>query len=199
MEKSLTKIVCRREEKKLGMIKFRKIFGLILYKTIGRILPEAHCRIQILGRISKRFRGFCGKLILDKCGQDVNIYRRATFSTRIEIGDHSDIGSLSKINGKCFIGKCVIMGPECTVYTRNHRFERLDIPIKYQGNSEEMPVVIGDDVWIGYRVTILPGVHIGNGSVIGAGAVVAKDIPPYSIAVGNPIRIVKTRRIEGDD
>ena len=55
------------------------------------------------------------------------------------------------------------------------------------------PIVIEDDVWIGRRVIILPGVTIGRGSVIGAGAVVAKDIPPYSVAVGNPCKVVRNR------
>ena len=53
--------------------------------------------------------------------------------------------------------------------------------------------VIGNDVWIGQNVTIMPGVNVGDGCIIGANAVVAKDIPPYSIAVGNPARVVKRR------
>ena len=56
------------------------------------------------------------------------------------------------------------------------------------------PVVIGDDVWIGARVCILPGVTIGQGAVIGACAVVSKDVPAYSVAVGNPARVVKKRK-----
>ena len=59
--------------------------------------------------------------------------------------------------------------------------------------AEIRPVIIEDDVWIGARVIILPGVTIGTGSVIGAGAVISKSIPPYSVAVGNPARIVKNR------
>ena len=65
----------------------------------------------------------------------------------------------------------------------------------HQGWSVEKPVIIEDDVWIGSRVTILPGVTIGEGSVIGASAVVAKSVPPYSVVVGNPAKIVKTRKI----
>lgn len=54
-------------------------------------------------------------------------------------------------------------------------------------------VSIEDDVWLGYNVTVLPGVTIGKGSVIGAGSVVCSDIPPYSIAVGNPAKVIKRR------
>ena len=64
--------------------------------------------------------------------------------------------------------------------------QKKDMPLK--GDT-----VIGNDVWIGQNVTIMPGVHIGDGAIIGANSVVAKDIPPYSIAVGNPCRVVKKR------
>ncbi|UUM13458.1 acyltransferase [Clostridiaceae bacterium HFYG-1003] len=85
------------------------------------------------------------------------------------------------------------MGPECQIWTVNHKTDRVDIPIKYQGNSKEQPVIIEDGVWIGSRVTILPGVRVGKHSVVGAGAVVTKDISPYSVAVGNPAKVVKNR------
>jgi len=86
-----------------------------------------------------------------------------------------------------------MMGPDVMILSRNHNYDKVDIPIKLQGNAEEQPVIIENDVWIGARVIILPGVHIGKGVVIGAGAVVAKDIPNYSITVGNPARVVRMR------
>ena len=77
-----------------------------------------------------------------------------------------------------------MMGPEVYIYTQNHDFKRTDITMDKQGWSAEKPVVIEDDVWIGSRVTILPGVTIGEGSIIGASSVVTKSCPPYSIVVG---------------
>ena len=65
--------------------------------------------------------------------------------------------------------------------------------MRYQGGKEVAPVVIGDDVWIGSRVIILPGVKIGNGSVIGAGAVVTKDVEPYSVVGGVPAKLIRRR------
>ena len=85
------------------------------------------------------------------------------------------------------------MGTDVTIITRNHRFDRTDIPMMEQGFEEERPVYIGNDVWIGDRALILPGVHIGDGSIIAAGAVVTKDVPPYSIAAGVPARKIRDR------
>ena len=91
------------------------------------------------------------------------------------------------------MGKNVMMGPDCIIYTQNHRFDDLEKPMIEQGFQKEKPVVIGDDVWIGVRVTILPGVRIGSHTVIAAGAVVTKDIPDYAIAGGVPAKVLKYR------
>lgn len=87
-----------------------------------------------------------------------------------------------------------MMGPECYIYTRNHAFSRTDIPMREQGMQDFKPVTIGNDVWIGARVTILPGVKIGNGCIIGAGSVVTKDLPNFAIGGGNPARVLKYRK-----
>ena len=68
-----------------------------------------------------------------------------------------------------------------------------------QGFEEEKPVYIGNDVWIGDRVVILPGVHIGDGSVLAAGAVVSRDIPDYSIAAGVPAKVIRSRLQDSTD
>jgi len=133
-------------------------------------------------------------MMLPSVGKNVNIDRGAKFAMSTEIGDHSGIGIDSRLYGPVKIGENVMMGPECYIYTYNHRTERTDIPMNQQGYTEERPVIIGNDVWIGSRVTILPGVHIGNGVVIGAASVVTKDIPDYAIAAGNPAKIIKYRK-----
>ena len=156
-------------------------------------LPVAHCIIKPIGKFSKAFRALCGRMILTRCGHNVNIYPKAKFSSKVELGDNSDIGFEAKLNGKVIIGNNVIMGPEVHVYTTNHNTSRIDIPIKYQGNTEERPVFIGDDSWICERVIILPGVHIGKGCVVAAGAVVTKDVPDYAVVAGNSAKVVKLR------
>lgn len=108
------------------------------------------------------------------------------------------MGYACEINNGVRIGKNVMMGPYVLIYTQNHCTCNADIPMREQGMLNIQPVTIEDDVWIGGRVCILPGVTIGHGSVIGACAVVSKDVPPYSVVVGNPGRVVKSRKI-GDD
>lgn len=86
------------------------------------------------------------------------------------------------------------MGPEVLIYTQNHCYEDETKPIIQQGYTKTKPVVIGDDVWIGARAIILPGVNIGSHSVVGAGAVVTKDVPDYSVVGGVPAKVIKRRK-----
>jgi acetyltransferase-like isoleucine patch superfamily enzyme len=79
------------------------------------------------------------------------------------------------------------------VVPAGHNFERVDIPIRKQGSLMK-GIVIEDDVWIGCGCRILDGVRIGRGSVIGAGSVVNKNVPEYSVVVGVPGRVIKNRK-----
>ena len=176
-------------------MKFEKVIGFCGLK-ICNFLPANGAIINI-GQ--QKIRGFFARIFLDKCGKNVNIQQFTCFSNRCEIGDNSGIGRGSKLYGKVVIGNDVMMGPECWIYTQNHAFDRLDIPMKDQGPQCEKQVVIGNDVWIGGRVTILPGVHIGNGCIIGAGAVVTKDVPDYAIVGGNPAKVIRFRREDCDE
>ncbi|MBS3941804.1 MAG: acyltransferase, partial [Actinobacteria bacterium] len=90
------------------------------------------------------------------------------------------------------IGDASILADWIYVCDFDHRFDRLDVPIKDQGIVKS-PVRIGGDVWVGEKASILRGVDIGHGSVIASHALVKSDIPPFSIAVGIPARVVKSR------
>lgn len=172
------------------MKKAKKIFGLFLYNVFAKHLPVSYSPIKI-GQ--KSIRAFCGKLIIAKCGENVNIEKGAVFSSKVEMGNNSGIGINASIGGTVIIGNDVMMGPECTIYTRNHKFDDVTTTMREQGFQEEKPVYIGDDVWIGGRVIILPGVNIGSHSIIGAGSVVTKDVPEWSVACGNPAVVKKYR------
>jgi maltose O-acetyltransferase len=130
-----------------------------------------------------------------KCGKNVNIEHGADIGTGqyIEIGDNAGIG-VNCIIRRAIIGRNVMMGPDVVFVNQNHNFSDPDKPLQEQGYAESEPVVIGDNTWIGTRVIILPGCRIGKNAIIGAGAVVTKDIPDYAIMAGNPARIIKFRK-----
>jgi len=87
-------------------------------------------------------------------------------------------------------GECVLIGPNCSFYTAEHP---LDPALRKEGWESGRPIKVGDNVWFGGNVTVLPGVTIGDNAVIGAGSVVTKDIPADCIAVGNPCRVMRKR------
>lgn len=87
------------------------------------------------------------------------------------------------------IGDNVFIGPNCGLYTANHP---LEIAARNSGIEQALPIEIGDNVWLGANVVVLPGVKIGSGTVISAGSVVTKDIPENVLAVGTPAKVIKT-------
>ncbi len=89
------------------------------------------------------------------------------------------------------IGDDVLIGSGVHLYSSNHRFDQRDTPIASQGYSPSEDLVIENDVWIGANAIILPGVRVGQHSVIGAGSVVSKSIEPYSVYAGVPARKIK--------
>ncbi|KAA3645082.1 MAG: acyltransferase [Chloroflexi bacterium] len=107
-------------------------------------------------------------------------------------GSGLNYGTWVNARGGVTIGDNVIIGPYCLIHSANHQMDNLKVPIQQQG-FEEKEVLIGNNVWLGARVTVLPGVTIGDNAVIGAGAVVTKDIPPDAIAVGNPANVQRLR------
>ncbi|WP_338110670.1 acyltransferase [Roseivirga pacifica] len=125
-----------------------------------------------------------------------NIYGGAV-GEGMSIGDNSNIGPYSYIgcSGKITIGNNVMMGPRVSMFAENHNYSDTSIPMKEQGVSLS-EIVVNNDCWIASNATILAGVTIGEGSIIAAGAVVTKDIPPYSIVAGNPAKVIKSRKVE---
>jgi acetyltransferase-like isoleucine patch superfamily enzyme len=101
------------------------------------------------------------------------------------------VGLHNTIIGPVKIGNHVNLAQGITVTALNHTFTNPEKRIDEQGVSTT-PVAIGDDIWIGANAVILPGVTIGEHSVVAAGAVVTKDVPPHSLVAGVPARIIKT-------
>lgn len=174
-----------------------KYFWIALYYLIARHLPASDMPYS-LG--SKRIRGFICKRIFKSCGSNVNVEHGVYFGSGldIEVGDNTGIGFNARIYGPLKIGNDVMMGPDVMIFTQNHENERTDIPMRLQ-TAPKKPVEVGDDVWIGARAIILPGITVGRGSIIGAGSVVTKNIPEYAVVGGNPARIIRMRLEEKTD
>lgn len=172
------------------MSRFSHFIGKLIYRSIAVKMPLSHAK-RSFG--AKKIRYWCAKRMIRYCGKNVNFEKGASFGPGLSVGDESGIGVNCELNGEIRIGKNVLMGPEVVMYTQNHEFQDSETLIMQQGYRTADPITIEDDVWIGRRVIILPGVNIGKGAVIGAGAVVAKDVPSYSIAVGNPVRVIGKR------
>ncbi len=108
----------------------------------------------------------------------------------VMIGDHTRIGLHNTIIGPVIIGSHVNLAQGITVTALNHNFENSKKRIDEQGVSTSA-VVIEDDIWIGANAVILPGVTIGHHSVVAAGAIVTKDVPPHSLVAGVPAKVIK--------
>lgn len=117
---------------------------------------------------------------------------------RIEIGDnclinHNNVFQAGKEVGKIKIGNYVHTGANVMIFAFNHSIDDTEVPSILQ-DYYDADVVIEDDVWIGAGTVVTAGVRIGKGSVIGSNSVVTHDIPPYSVAVGSPTKVVKNRK-----
>ena len=99
---------------------------------------------------------------------------------------HPGLQRAHRIGDDCLLAEMV------SIRDHDHNFARLDVPIRQQG-ATCAPVKIGRDVWLGAKVTVLKGVSIGDGAIIGANSVVTRDVPPRAIAVGSPARVIKMR------
>jgi acetyltransferase-like isoleucine patch superfamily enzyme len=161
--------------------------------TLGRnFVAEDDCEIQGLSRVGVKF------------GNNVTVgayamirpsgYYGREIGEGLEVGDGSNVGPYCYLgaSGGISIGKEVLMGPRVSLFAENHNFERTDISMRQQGVTRHR-IVIEDDCWLASGSIILAGVTIGRGSIIAAGAVVTKDVPPYSIVAGNPARVIRSR------
>lgn len=106
------------------------------------------------------------------------------------IGDRTKIGLSNTIIGPVTIGNDIRLAQNITLSGLNHNYEDVNLPIHVQGVSTS-PIILEDDSWIGANVVVVAGVTIGKHSIVAAGSIVTKNIPPYSVAVGNPARVLK--------
>ncbi len=112
------------------------------------------------------------------------------YGYNIEIGEnfYANVNCVILDGAKVTFGDNVFVAPNCGFYTAGHPF---DVDQRNRGLEYAYPITVGNNVWIGAQVCVLPGVTIGDNCVIGAGSVVTRDIPPHSLAVGNPCRVIR--------
>lgn len=173
----------------------------VIYYGVARYLPRSYLPG---GAAATALRVWCARMLCERVGEGSVIEPHVDFGSGrfLSLGDRSGIGPRSTV-GALSVGDDVMIGPELLAISQNHRFDDAESPIRLQGDDPVEPVVIGDGAWIGARVILLPGVRVGPGAVVGAGSVVTRDVPEYSVVAGNPARIIRERRCppcsSGDD
>lgn len=148
-------------------------------------------------RLLKKKRASFKKFKKFGINNDIHIDTTFYYHERIQIGSYIYIGPGAEINGlgEIDIKDGVIIGPNITIHSANHRFKDAKY-IPYDEEFDFRKVEIGENVWIGGNVILVPGTVIGEGCIIGAGTVVSGTIPPLSVVIGNPCKIIKKRNEE---
>jgi len=141
-----------------------------------------------------RRKGYC---FSKKCSLARNVY----FQGKVSIGEGTAISDNCNLNGYSagiYIGKKVMIAPNSVIVAFDHGFRDLQIPMIEQP-YEEAPIIIDDDVWISANCTITKGVRLGKGCIVGANAVVTKDVEPFAIVGGVPAKVIGTRKTKVKD
>lgn len=174
-------------------------YHLVRYLRYARLrLTKPHVITEgmvFLGKgVAAYSRPGYGRLVIGKFAHIGDHTALRAHEGTLRIGDKAVLGARVTVNSYLHveIGATSLIGDDAYICDFDHRYERLDRPIKDQGIVKE-PVRIGRDVWLGTKATVLRGVDIGDGCVVGAGSVVTRDLPPNSVAAGAPARVLKSR------
>jgi acetyltransferase-like isoleucine patch superfamily enzyme len=140
-----------------------------------------------------------------RIGKNTDIYvhpkSRDSKEFILKIGNNVHIGNYNIIGARnsVVLEENALLGPGVIIVDHSHQYENVEVPVKLQGVTEGGPVRIERDCWIGANVFVLPNVTIGRHAVVGANSVVNRDIPPFSVAVGAPVRVVKRYRFDAKE
>ncbi len=172
----------------------------ILYYGFARFLPKS--TTPIIGPVSLLIRRSICSCMFNKDSnhqcKNLNVEKRAYFGNgkRFTVGNEVGLGmNFKSLNRIVVIDDYLMMGEDVLFLGGNHHFGDTEIPMGLQGGPGPTPLYIAGDVWIGARAIILPGCkRIGHGAVIGAGAVVTKDVPDWAVVGGNPAKVIRFRK-----
>ncbi len=196
---------------------------LIPYSKLSRLFLFIHSNLYT-GWISREFKEFGEATIIIpsfslllgpqyiSIGSRCNIasgvqltawkkYQEQSFTPEIVLGDNCSIGEDSHITAinSIRLGKNVLLGKKILITDNAHgasSIDLLDIAPNFRPLYSKGPVIIEDNVWIGEKSSIMPGVHVGKGSIIAANSVVTKDVPPYCVVAGVPAKVVKIMKVK---
>jgi len=182
-----------KSSKGMLLIGKRVIIRQARYLSVGKnFIAQDNCEINCL---SQKGIVFGDKVTVGSYAiiRPTNLYGGEP-GVGLKVGDNSSIGPYAYIgcSGYIEIGNNVMMSPRVSIYSENHNFEDPGHPMIEQGVTRSF-AKIEDDCWIASNSIILAGVTVGKGSVVAAGSVVTKDVPPYSVVGGNPAKIIKSR------
>lgn len=178
---------------------FKEIYLRIVFwnntDRIGPDIPLTHWKLFFKSKMKK----LCKKKFLHfDNSSEVRPGAYIIGCSQISIGKNIVLRSGVYLHGETSSLECsivieddVLIGSGVHIYVENHKFSNCNIPIFYQGHDQAKRVVVKKGAWIGANVIILPGVEIGENSVVGAGAVVTKSVPNFVVVAGNPARIIK--------
>lgn len=173
--------------------------------AVGRVARGAHRRgwlyfpflsealAAVPFSVGEKLRHATYARILPNIGRGTIVHQGVVFDDAdVRIGDDVWISFGAYIE-LADIGDHVLIGPHAVLLAgaQYHRYDRIDVPIKQQGNLPRVPLRVGDGAWIGANATVMA--DVGHDAIVGAGAVVTKPVPPFAIVAGNPARIIRMR------
>lgn len=170
----------------------KRAVAYLLYFGVAFHLPY-ETRWAGVGKLSGHIRRSLCRILFKKTGREFSVGKHVDFDFLghlITLGERANIGNHAWIRGggQVILGNDIMMGEFTLIYTQDHKIHGQEYDGYIIGD-----VIIGNNVWIGGRVTILKGVTIGDNAVVGAGAVVTKNVPMNAVVAGNPARIIRMR------
>lgn len=171
-----------------------KIFKLLFYYSFICKLPNS----RYFKQVNKIRIWYVAKILKIMAYDSKSKFQEGVYigdGTKVQIGQHVEINENVFIQGAT-IGDYVMIAPNVVLLNSIHKIDRTDIPIILQGKEHGLSPIIENDVWIGRNAIIMPGVRISKGAIVGAGAVVTKNVASYTVVGGIPAKLIRKRIIE---